>query len=169
MPKFTPSCPKCPSNEAENEAGTKCLKCQDATVELSNNKCICKDKDYFLIENANEFVCEKCPEKPAGAEDNKEFWRPPRSIPMLRCQRCVGEGFTYDNDVDTDENDEVAKCVCDQAKFYEPSGGICISRADYNERRNDKVVDDIIELPGRLKVQSNTLSYLGLKAIIGCS
>lgn len=88
---------------------------------------------------------------------------------MYRCQRCVGEGFIYDNDVDQNENDEPAKCVCDQTKFYESSGGICISRDEYSQRRDGSVVDSFVDLPGRLKVSSNTLEHLGLKAIIGCS
>lgn len=105
-----------------------------------------------MVEKADEFICEKCPAKPTDADDNKEFWRPPRSIPMMECERCLDEGFIYDNDVDTNENDVAAKCVCDQAKFYEPSGGICISRNEYNKRRNGNVVGITVELPDRLKV-----------------
>lgn len=59
---------------------------------------------------------------------------------MMECERCTGEGFVYDNDVDVNENDVVAECVCDETKFYEPSGGICISRSEYNKRRNDRVI-----------------------------
>lgn len=88
---------------------------------------------------------------------------------MYSCQRCVGEGFIYSNDVDKNENDVEAKCVCDETKFYKSSGGICISREEYSKRRDGDVTDSFVDLPGRFRVSSNTLEHLGLKAIIGCS